>query len=140
MEAFAVQHREKNKTMEDRKHTTSPIVTGTSVLGIKYNGGVMLIADTLASYGSMARFMNVPRISKVNKNTVIGGGGEYSDLQAIKRLLHELTLEDFLANDGREVGPSEVHRYLTRVMYQKRTKVDPLYNQILVGGFDSGKP
>lgn len=38
------------------KHTTSPIVTGTTVIGIKYNGGVMLAADTLASYGSMARY------------------------------------------------------------------------------------
>eukprot|EP00475_Leptophrys_vorax_P043202 TRINITY_DN8240_c0_g1_i2.p2 TRINITY_DN8240_c0_g1~~TRINITY_DN8240_c0_g1_i2.p2 ORF type:complete len:128 (-),score=41.49 TRINITY_DN8240_c0_g1_i2:422-805(-) len=125
---------------EERKHTTDPIVTGTSVLGIKYNGGVMLISDTLASYGSMARFMSVPRITKVNNSTVIGGGGEYSDLQAIRRLLHELTLEDFIAADGREVAPSEVHRYLTRVMYNKRSKVNPLYNQIIVGGFDGKQP
>ena len=28
-------------------HTTSPSVTGTSVLGLKYNGGIMLVADNL---------------------------------------------------------------------------------------------
>ena len=28
-------------------HTQSPIVTGTSVLGIKYKDGIMLSADTL---------------------------------------------------------------------------------------------
>lgn len=87
----------------------------------------------------MARFMDVPRIHKVNKNTVIGASGEYSDFQAIKRLLHELTLEDFVAADGRETGPSEVHRYLTRVMYKNRSNVNPLYNQVIVAGFD-GKP
>ncbi len=37
------------------KATTSPIVTGSSVLGIKYRDGVMMAADTLGSYGSMVR-------------------------------------------------------------------------------------
>ncbi|CAN0329823.1 unnamed protein product [Discosporangium mesarthrocarpum] len=43
-------------------HTTRPMVTGTSVLGIKYKDGVMLAADTLASYGSLARYKSVERI------------------------------------------------------------------------------
>ena len=37
------------------KATTSPIVTGSSVLAIKYRDGVMMAADTLGSYGSMVR-------------------------------------------------------------------------------------
>ena len=32
------------------QHTQRPIVTGTSVLGLKYRDGVMLAADTLCSY------------------------------------------------------------------------------------------
>ncbi|CAB1103648.1 unnamed protein product [Ectocarpus sp. CCAP 1310/34] len=43
-----------------RQYTSQPIVTGTSVLGIK--DGVMLAADTLASYGSLARYKNVERL------------------------------------------------------------------------------
>ena len=39
--------------------TTRPIVTGTTVLGVKYSGGVMLAADTLASYGSLARYKDM---------------------------------------------------------------------------------
>ena len=42
-------------TLDPMKRTQQPIVTGTSVLGIKYKDGVMLAADTLASYGSLAR-------------------------------------------------------------------------------------
>ena len=42
-------------TLDPIKRTQQPIVTGTSVLGIKYKDGVMLAADTLASYGSLAR-------------------------------------------------------------------------------------
>ena len=30
--------------------------TGTSILAVKYNGGIMMAADTLGSYGSLARF------------------------------------------------------------------------------------
>ncbi len=39
-----------------REHTLRPIVTGSSVVGIKYRDGVMLAADTLGSYGNLARY------------------------------------------------------------------------------------
>ena len=73
------------------EHTKSPIVTGTSVLGIKYSDGVMLAADNLASYGSMARFRDIQRIIPVGKHTLVGIGGDVSDLQYISRLLDALT-------------------------------------------------
>jgi len=38
-----------------------PIVTGTSVLGIKFKDGIMLAADTLASYGSLAQIRDMKR-------------------------------------------------------------------------------
>eukprot|EP00434_Breviolum_minutum_P038135 symbB.v1.2.033818.t1/scaffold4252.1/size42409/5 len=39
-----------------KQHTLSPIVTGATVVGLKYKDGVILAADTLASYGSEARY------------------------------------------------------------------------------------
>lgn len=68
-------------------HTQQPIVTGTSVLGLRYKDGVMLATDTLASYGSMARFMDVRRLHTLGENTVMGASGDMSDMQF---LLHEL--------------------------------------------------
>lgn len=41
------------------------MVTGTSVLGVKFTGGVILAADMLGSYGSLARFRNISRLMKV---------------------------------------------------------------------------
>merc|ERR1711966_454746 len=67
--------------------TTRPITTGTSVLGVKYRGGVMLAADTLCSYGSLAKYKNAQRLLSINSRTLIGASGEYSDLQAIHDLL-----------------------------------------------------
>merc|ERR1712137_602016 len=74
--------------------TRRPIVTGTSILGIKYSNGVMLASDTLCSYGSMAKYKNAERLISVNSKTLIGGGGEYSDFQAITQLLKRNALED----------------------------------------------
>ena len=42
-----------------------PMVTGASVLGIKCTDSVIIVSDILGSYGSMARFRNIPRIIPV---------------------------------------------------------------------------
>ena len=67
----------------------SPTVTGTSVLGVKFNGGVMLAADMLGSYGSMARYRNISRIMNVNNNTAIAGAGDYADFQFLQEVLEQ---------------------------------------------------
>lgn len=65
-------------------------MTGTSVVGIKYKDGIMIAADTLASYGSMARFRDTNRLLKVGDNTVIGASGEISDFQHVEHMFSEL--------------------------------------------------
>lgn len=47
------------------QHGWTPITTTTSVLGVVFDSGVTLAADTLTSYGSMACFQNNPRILTV---------------------------------------------------------------------------
>lgn len=66
------------------------MVTGTSVLGLKFEGGVMIAADTLGSYGSLARFRNLSRIMKVNDSTVLGASGDYADFQYLKQVLEQM--------------------------------------------------
>ena len=80
--------------------TTRPITTGTSVLGVKYNGGVMLAADTLCSYGSLAKYKNARRLLPINSRTLVGASGEYSDLQSISDLLRRNALEDRCTADS----------------------------------------
>lgn len=114
-------------------------MNGASVLALKYRDGVMIMSDTLASYGSMARFKSVQRIAKVNETTVLGASGEYSDFQYIKDLLEELADEDFDIDDGSQMEPKQVYSYLSRVLYNRRCKANPLYNQLVVAGFSEGK-
>lgn len=59
------------------------------MLGIKFDGGVLLAADTLGSYGSLARFKNVSRLLRINETTVLGGGGDYADFQHISEIIKQ---------------------------------------------------
>jgi len=107
-------------------------------LGLTYAGGVMLAADTLGSYGSTKRYKSVSRLLPVNGSTLVGAGGELSDFQFILSLLDELDVEDYCAGDGLARSPSELHSYLTRVLYNRRSKFDPLWNSLVVAGVDVG--
>jgi 20S proteasome subunit beta 7 len=77
-------------------HTTTPIVTGSTVLALKFKGGILLATDNLCSYGSMAMFRGVKRIESVTDQVAISSSGEFSDFQEILRLLTEKTKETFL--------------------------------------------
>mmetsp|Transcript_16277 Transcript_16277/g.56883 ORF Transcript_16277/g.56883 Transcript_16277/m.56883 type:complete len:249 (-) Transcript_16277:35-781(-) len=133
-------------TGDARKHTTSPIVTGTSIIAVKYADGILVGGDTLGSYGSLARFRDLRRIRAVGKSTLIAAGGEYSDFQYLVDMLDDKVVDELCKDDGATLDASEYHSFLTRVMYQRRNKGNPLYNNLIVAGYsggsgaDGGKP
>jgi 20S proteasome subunit beta 7 len=117
-----------------RQRTQSPIVTGTSVIALKFAGGVLMAADTLGSYGSLARFTDQRRLTAVHNSTLIGAGGDFSDFQHIQDKLGELELYDFNQDDGCDTSAPEIYHYLQRLLYHRRNKFDPLWNTVVVGG------
>eukprot|EP01071_Lankesteria_metandrocarpae_P006340 Lankesteria_metandrocarpae@DN4323_c0_g1_i1.p2 len=118
------------------QHTVRPIVTGASVLGVTYQDGVLLAADTMASYGSMLRFSNVRRIDTLGKFTLIGASGEYSDFQEIMQTLKEQELREWTTSvSGSTSDPKETASYLTLIMYNKRCKMNPLWNSLAIAGY-----
>lgn len=142
-------------------HTQSPIVTGTSVIAIKYSTGVVIAADNLASYGSLARFTDVKRLKPFNAKCVVGFGGDVSDMQYLDRLLMSLDVEEkYSGTSATDTGLSaselqerddaqgkvmmsarNLHTYLAKVMYKRRSDFNPLWNALLVCGLDeAGKP
>ena len=63
-----------------------------------------------------------------------------SDFQYIQSLLDSLLIEEETTqDDNHKLGPKEIHEYLSQVMYGRRSKFDPLWNSILVGGFKDGE-
>ncbi|KAI8030766.1 Proteasome subunit beta type-4 [Camellia lanceoleosa] len=96
-----------------------PYVTGTSVIGIKFKDGILMAADMGGSYGSTLRYKSVERLKSVGK--------------------HSPCLYDNMWDDGNLVGPKEVHNYLTRMMYNRRNKFNPLWNSLVLGGVKNGQ-
>ncbi|RWS27862.1 hypothetical protein B4U80_03953 [Leptotrombidium deliense] len=118
----------------------SPVSTGTSVLGICYKDGVIIAADDLASYGNMARFMDVARVVKINDTTAAGCGGDFADFQHVSKLIEQKQIDEEADDDGFSLTPKALHSWLTRVQYNRRSKFDPFWNTWIVGGIQDGNP
>ncbi|KAI9220898.1 nucleophile aminohydrolase [Blastocladiella britannica] len=116
----------------------SPIVTGTSVVALKYKDGIMMATDCLASYGSLARFRDVERMVPVGEHTIVGASGELSDFDYLKEQLESLMIDEYESQDGHTLGPRNVYEYLHRVMYARRSKMNFLWNTLVVGGIKNG--
>lgn len=116
------------------------------MLAIKYKDGVVIAADNLASYGSLARFTDVKRLKQFNRKAVVGFGGDVSDMQYLDRLLNSLDVEENYggeapAESGPHMSAKNLHAYLSKVMYKRRSDFNPLWNAMLVAGLDeSDKP
>ncbi|XP_049783141.1 proteasome subunit beta type-4-like [Schistocerca nitens] len=126
--------------MGPRTVSKTPITTGTSVIGVKFDSGVVIAADMLGSYGSLARFRNISRIMKVNKNIILGAGGDYADYQYLCDVIAQKIIDEDCLDDGNHLKPKSLHCWLTRVLYNRRSKFDPLWTSFIVGGLQDGEP
>lgn len=123
-----------------RKHTQQPVTTGTSCFAMKFEGGVIMAADTLGSYGSLARFTDLQRIMKVNDQTVLAAAGDIADFQFLQEIITQKQIDENCRDDGFKLKPKAMHSWLTRVLYNRRSKFDPLWNIFLVGGMQDDEP
>ncbi|XP_066597872.1 proteasome subunit beta type-4 [Prorops nasuta] len=122
------------------QRSQAPVTTGTSVVGLHFKDGVIIAADTLASYGSLARYYNVERILKVNDNIMLGVTGDYADYQCVKSSIQKKINDEQCLDDGFTLKPKSLYSWLTRVMYNRRSSFDPFWNNFIIAGIDDGKP
>ena len=109
-------------------------MSGTSVLALKVKEGVLVGADCLASYGSMARYMGMPRVIKISEGCLVGGAGDTGDFQEVQRVL---AAEERAARcEGLGFVPTarDHFRFLQRTLYKRRNKMDPLMGDFIVAG------
>jgi len=104
---------------------------------MKFKDGVVIASDNLASYGSLARFTDVKRLRVFNGSTVLGFGGDVSDMQYLDRLLNSLDVQENYTSSGHSLNAKNLHTYISKVLYKRRTDFNPLWNQILVAGLDA---
>lgn len=101
----------------------------------------------VASYGSLARFSDVKRLRTFADTSVVGFGGDVSDMQYLDRLLISLDTEESYSTSSpsgeasHTLNAHNLHTFLAKVFYKRRSDFNPLWNQVLVAGLDGdGKP
>lgn len=77
---------------------------------------------------------------QVNKNIIVAASGEYSDFQFIRDAVEEKVRTEISLNDGISMKPKALHTWLSRVLYNRRTKMKPLWSTFLVAGIQNDKP
>merc|ERR1712223_1541321 len=118
-----------------------PITVGTSVFGLKYKDGVIIASDTMGNYGRLSRYPNLQRVNKINETTVLASSGDIADFQYLHDIIEsKQNEEDICGTDGVTRQPEALYGWLTKVVYNRRTKFDPSWNTIIIGGFQDGKP
>ena len=120
--------------MEPHTNTTQPITTTNSIIAAKYNEGILVISDMAVNYGSNFKFANVSHFAKLSPTLLIGATGEYSDFQELRDyVVQEMSM--FEARTGGDtLTPAEVHTYIKRILYQKRSKMNPLMLRVVTAG------
>lgn len=95
------------------------MVTGTSVLGVVFDGGVAMAADTLGSYGKMARYKGISRLYSVNNRTLLGFSGDLADFQYLQPIIETKQVEMENFDPKATLSPKALHSWLTAVMYNR---------------------
>lgn len=79
------------------------------------------------------------RLAIMGDYTIVGAGGDMSDWQHIQHMLEGEIIQEYSNDDGHQLFPEHIHELLARVMYARRSKSDPLWNSLVVGGYREGK-
>lgn len=59
-----------------------------------------------------------------------------SDMQYLDRLLASLDIRENYSSDGHTLNAKNLHTYLAKILYKRRSDFNPLWNMILVAGLD----
>lgn len=81
------------------------------------------------------------RLKVFGDQAIVGLGGDVSDMQYIDRLLQTMDIKENYSAHGNVLNAKNIHTYLAKVFYKRRSDFNPLWNHALVAGFDGeGKP
>nr|AIF54504.1 20S proteasome subunit beta 7 [Tritrichomonas foetus] len=119
-----------------KKSVQNPITTTNSIIAAKYKDGILLASDRAVSYGSCFKFANVSHFAKLTPNIIIGGTGELADFQELVDVLRSIIVDEECKNNGESLTPSEVSNYIKRLMYERRSKMNPFVMRCILAGID----
>ena len=126
--------------MDPKQNPNSPIVIGGSVIGIRYNEGIMIVSDCTGTINSVTKFKNLSWYHKIDLNTIIVGTGDLSDFQDLIKKLESIQRESWLQFDNKVIQPREYANYISAHLYYKRNQLKPKWTSVVVSGIQTDKP
>jgi 20S proteasome subunit beta 7 len=97
---------------------------------------LLFISQLLASYGSLARFRDMQRMTALGSRTLLGTSGDISDFQYLTRFLHQYHITEVCCNDGHLMSPKQWYTALAAVLYKRRTENNPLWTANVLAGVE----
>ena len=83
-----------------------------------------------------------PLLFQVNDSTIVGCTGDYADFQWLRQVIEQKQIDEEVNGYGgcETTKPSALYHWLTRFLYNRRSKFDPLWTTVVVGGMQDGAP
>ncbi len=106
---------------------------GATVVGISYNGGVVLAAEKRVSFGHFVVNKNTKKTFPVTHYVGAACAGMVADMQVLVRQVEALAKIRRLET-RRDVPPNSIAKLMSVIMFERR--YFPLLTQVIVGGID----
>jgi proteasome beta subunit len=106
---------------------------GATVVGISYNGGVILAADKRISFGNFVVNKNIKKTFSVTDHVGAACAGMVADMQVLVRQVEALAKIRKLET-RRNVPPNSIAKLMSVIMFERR--YFPLLTQVIVGGIN----
>ena len=119
----------------------TPTFLGFSFIGLRYDDGVVIAADSCICYGSSPMFLGEQRVHEINDKTILAFSGSFADFQHVMQKIETEKIDAENYRDAIQMTPRGLHSWLTRLQYYQRSKMEPLWNSWAIGGIEpDGKP
>jgi len=116
--------------------TQNPVCVATSIMALQYKDGVAMVSDRGIMLGRTARFFHLTRQYKVNSHCIVSYSGDSPDFQWLQNFIERKQLELRSDTSDRKacLKPKMLHNAICSFLYYRRSKMDPLWNTIIVIG------
>jgi 20S proteasome subunit beta 1 len=98
---------------------TNQYSTGTTIIALKYDKGIMIGSDSQTSSGSMIINRSASKITKISNNGVLCRSGSASDTQFLGNLLRMLNYEYFLEKN-KDMRIRSIVQIARNICYKKK--------------------
>jgi proteasome beta subunit len=119
------------------KNDMNKYLKGTTTVGIVCSDGVVIGADTRATYGDFIASPEVRKVYKIDNNLAMTVAGSVGDAQELIRIMKAQN-EIYKMNEGRSLSPKSANSLLSIIL--QGNKMMPYYVQLIVAGVDGDEP